>query len=487
MPKDPLQDPLFDARSVIEKLQDPRLRKHVETAAELLAHGVPEAHLAAAHRAALGLPPTDKIDLLSVAGSRLAATDLADIAAKAATSETLLKQAGVLQPNETIASYAAQFRPGTAFDSQLQAFRQWTSASDYQALQRNFDSLMKDMAEAQEAARQLYAGSAAAIELVRASQWSETFRKANEADIAGMYAKLPAALAEIQRFRDSVAGTFVEKLGEYRSQPGVRTAFGDHHEMLATKLRMSAIAAVDLRVELYSPASIQTYEALFGSWSSARTIPEAYWVDQQARVRIYEEAEVDPGLIQAEPGTALEIMIESGLTGGAVIDSGPVAVLSIGSVSLSVRAGSAEEDAYRVVRYFEQRLREHVAAKLLANAGGQWFKHRVDGNIGGKAKETRKKAMQDNESSRPLVEYTDVGDLVQIITSKLNWPLFEPIFRNQAEFRSDMTKIISTRRPTMHTRPIDAVRLVELFVVATRLLRQIDDDGAWAAAADSDR
>lgn len=60
------------------------------------------------------------------------------------------------------------------------------------------------------------------------------------------------------------------------------------------------------------------------------------------------------------------------------------------------------------------------------------------------------------------------------------------VFINRAEFDHDMQKLIAARRPTMHVRTMDGVRLVELVCVVQRLSEQMADDGAWKRLAELD-
>ena len=64
--------------------------------------------------------------------------------------------------------------------------------------------------------------------------------------------------------------------------------------------------------------------------------------------------------------------------------------------------------------------------------------------------------------------------------------MFGEVFINRAEFDRDMQKLIAARRPTMHVRTIDGVRLAELVCVVQRLSERMADDGAWKRQAELD-
>ena len=202
---------------------------------------------------------------------------------------------------------------------------------------------------------------------------------------------------------------------------------------------------------------------------------------------MYREAEVDEGLVVAQPGVALEIMIESGLTAGLRSEANAVAVVTLGEVSMTVRSRGTSKDAYALVGRFEQELRAYVERKLEERFGPDWFKLRAS-NLIGKAKEIRKAAMARGEPFAPLVNFTELGELSGIIQSTKNWDeVFGDVFVEKTEFDHDMQKLIAVRRPTMHMRRIDGVRLVEVICVIQRLSEQMADDGAWKLAAESDR
>jgi hypothetical protein len=142
---------------------------------------------------------------------------------------------------------------------------------------------------------------------------------------------------------------------------------------------------------------------------------------------------------------------------------------------------------YRVLGVFEEQLRAFVSRKLEEKAGPKWFKQRVDGTIGGKAKQAREAAVRRDEDPMPLIHYTDLGDVSTIVLARNNWnEVFEPVFMNREGFDHDMQKLVAARRPTAHYRKLDGVRLVELICVIDRLTKRMGNDGAWKEAIESD-
>jgi hypothetical protein len=96
--------------------------------------------------------------------------------------------------------------------------------------------------------------------------------------------------------------------------------------------------------------------------------------------------------------------------------------------------------------------------------------------------------MERGEAYAPLVEFVELGELASIVLAKPNWDeVFGEVFINRAEFDHDTQKLVAARRPTMHIRSVDGLRLVELICVVQRLSEQMADDGAWKRRANRDQ
>ena len=254
----------------------------------------------------------------------------------------------------------------------------------------------------------------------------------------------------------------------------------------ATQLRMSALAGISGAFSFRNDLRVDAYQSLFGEWRTRPDLPENYWRDGRVRRRMYREAQVDTGLILATPGIALEVMIESGLTTGMRSETSAVAVVTLGEISMTVRSRSTRKDAFAILERFEAELRSYVTRKLDERFGSDWFKLRAS-NLLGKAKAIRKVAMERGEAFALLVNFVELGELASLILARKNWDeVFGKAFVNRVEFDHDMQKLIAARRPAMHIRTIDGVRLVELVCVVKRLSEQMANDGAWMRQAELD-
>lgn len=324
-------------------------------------------------------------------------------------------------------------------------------------------------------------------DIAKTSQWASTLGRIDVPDITKL---LGCGLGTaVDDMRGAIVKNFIGSaaLDQARmsSMLGLTARF--EADFAATQFKMSVLAGIGEAFDRRSHFRLDAYHSLFGEWRTRVDLPENFWRDGRVRKRMYREAEVDEGLIIAEPGMALEIMIESGLTAGLRSKANAVAVVTLGEVSMTIRSRGTSKDAYALVGRFEQELRVYVERKLEERFGPDWFKLRAS-NLIGKAKNIRKAAMARGEAFAPLVNFTELGELSGIIQSIRNWDeVFGDVFVEKTEFDHDMQKLIAVRRPTMHMRRIDGVRLVEVICVMQRLSEQMAYDGAWKLAAESDR
>jgi hypothetical protein len=319
----------------------------------------------------------------------------------------------------------------------------------------------------------------------QANQWASCLANAPLNRLQSLYPGLTAVadLDTIQKAARIASGA--RGVLTMRTALGLVAGFDASFE--GTRLKLSAFAGVSSVYGLDSSATVAAYQSVFGNWRTRPDLPPRFWRDPSVRHRMYEEAEVDPGLVSAEIDTALEVAVESGLTGGFRSETSTVAIISVGAFSMSIRSNNTRVDAYHALGAFEEQLRSFIARKLSEKAGPGWFKQRVSGDIGGKAKDTREAAVRQGEAPGQLIDYTDLGELCRIVRASNNWSeVFEPVFINGNEFQHDMQRLVATRRPTAHYRKLDGVRLLELLCVVDRLIKRMENDGAWKDAIESE-
>jgi hypothetical protein len=323
----------------------------------------------------------------------------------------------------------------------------------------------------------------------RVNQWALALGRIAVPDIASVFAGAPNVAAQVEQMHAAVHANLTGIVG--RNQAEMSAMLGLGHKFGAvletTSFKMSAFAGITDVGGVRTSAWDEAYQSLFGAWRTRPDLPNSYWRDPRARRRMYDAAEVDPGLAGAGLGIAVEVMVESGLAPGVRSEANAVAVIKLGEMSMTIRSRGTRNDAFALLGRFEEELRAYITRKLSGRFGPDWFKVRIDGNTAGAAKRTRVQALQRGEIGLPLINYTDIGDLSNILRADKNWKeVFEEVFINSSSLDHDMQKLIAARRPTVHTRPMDAVRLVEMVCVIDRLSKQMADDGAWKLIAESD-
>lgn len=325
--------------------------------------------------------------------------------------------------------------------------------------------------------------------LTRSNQWASQLNESSATRLGALIGTQPTLMGEVRRIRQAamgIAGTSSQFDSLRLSQAlGLSRAFSSEFEQ--TRFKLSALAGAGDVLGFGAKTSFAAYDQLFGTWHTNPNLPDRFWRDPAMRRQRYSEAEVDEGLIEATPAVALDVIIGSGLAAGVSEDGVSVAVVHISGVSMEIRSNNVSRGSFDVICAFEQLLRLFISMKLEAVAGPKWMKQRVDGTAHSKARENRATALENGEKEKSLISYLDLGDLASILLRKDNWDgVFGSIFPNRERLQFDLQALIATRRPTMHARKIDAVRLVELMCIVSRLKQWIDGDGEWKRSADED-
>ncbi|RYY25868.1 MAG: hypothetical protein EOP62_12165 [Sphingomonadales bacterium] len=230
------------------------------------------------------------------------------------------------------------------------------------------------------------------------------------------------------------------------------------------------------------------YNALLGGYATPAMLDRPYWRDSRERARYYRDQDVDEGLIDADNASTVAVLIDSGVVEGKRTRAGTMtAVVEAGPVRVRIMASRPKIGAFGAIDSFESALRTFVAVKLLAAQGPNWFKQRVPGDVVGRAKDRRREAMRAGEIALDLIHYIDLGDMIAVITRKDNWTeLFEAVFDRAEWLKVDLERLNASRRPTMHSRPVDPVQLCEIVLTIRRLVGWIEREGQWDSGWDDD-
>lgn len=331
--------------------------------------------------------------------------------------------------------------------------------------------------------------AARALAATRASLWATNLDAHASGAVAEALRASRGINAQLGRLSDAAAG--IVRVGDLSARATMTTALAGLAS--TTALKMSIFGGSLDMFGPRAPAGEAAFEALFGTWRMRPDLPSSFFRDPATRARVYRDAELDEGLVDAASAEVVELLVESGAVAGTRVNGRTRAVIEIGSLRLTVTAGRARHDAFRVIDGFEVALRAFIGAKLAADCAAKgedpekWFMARVPGNIVGDAKRIRRDAYKAGEEKQPLINFTNLGELISVVTSARNWDsVFGSVFADREGFKVDLQRLTAHRRPAMHARPIDGPRLAEIVLVIRRLTALMEADGAWDAGWDDD-
>lgn len=324
---------------------------------------------------------------------------------------------------------------------------------------------------------------------MRASFWASNI-EAHSSKAVAITLNVPRGIVlELEKLSRAAAG--IVAAGDLASMWPSRRKLGQYSD--ATALKMSTFGG---SLDLFGPgasANQAAFSSLFGRWQMRHDLPTAFFRDPAARAQTYRDADVDAGLVDASSAEVVELLVESGAVAGERSNGRTRAIVEFGPLRMTITAGRARHDAYRAIDGFEVALRAFIAAKLAAACEKEgkdpvhWFTARVPGNIVGDAKRIRRDAYKAGEKKQPLINFTNLGDLIAIVTTRNNWvSVFEPVFADLAGFRVDLQRLTAHRRPAMHARPLDGLRLAEILLTIRRLVALMEADGDWDTGWDED-
>jgi hypothetical protein len=324
--------------------------------------------------------------------------------------------------------------------------------------------------------------------IARAQIWSDRLSGVSPTQLAGMMKNAKLVSEELSAIARATTDLGIAGL----ATADMQALFKSHRALEGTALKMSVFAGGLDVFGARGLASQSAFDSLFGAWRTRPGLPPAFWHDRLVRRGFYREADVDAGLVDANNGALLEILIESGVVEGNTSGKVITAQIQAGPVNVRVTASRPRVGAYRAISAFEVALRGFVAAKLevahrAAGADGRlWFNQRIPGNVKQRVRERRDAAKAAGEPMAHSLSFVDLGDFIAIVTQNINWSVFEPVFGSREGFRVDIERLNNIRRPAAHPRPIDPVQLAEAILTIHRLTAMIERDGGWDAAWDDD-
>lgn len=120
--------------------------------------------------------------------------------------------------------------------------------------------------------------------------------------------------------------------------------------------------------------------------------------------------------------------------------------------------------AFRFLYLLETEIRRFIHNVMISHSGDGWEKHSLPPNMYNGWKEKHAEAVRKGrDPATALIEFADFTDYTPLITSNLNWKIFEPFFGNKMLTQASFQRLFPYRLDTMHAR---AFAQEELVIVA---------------------
>ncbi len=141
-----------------------------------------------------------------------------------------------------------------------------------------------------------------------------------------------------------------------------------------------------------------------------------------------------------------------------------------------INASPSELQVWELLRDVERRLREIVRSRYEQRYGDR-ASARMESVLGADAMKgidrARGKAGSVNPAGDPLLDYTYLGQLVQLMLTNDSWDMFKPVFRDKRELEDMARSITKVRNEAAHFRHVQEEDLMRCRVAAQDLLRTL--------------
>lgn len=188
--------------------------------------------------------------------------------------------------------------------------------------------------------------------------------------------------------------------------------------------------------------------------------------DAEEREVQYDAAGRKPALVAFPQESYAKVVVAAGLE--LVVPAAPVPQ-PVGNAAGAVTFAGAH---YEAMIQLENHLRSLITT-LLGGVEPHWEKRRVSGEMRKRWSERREQDRARGDPIFPLIYYSDLGDLGQIMAQGNNWPLFEPIFKQRDDLLISIRRLAPIRNRVMHGRPLSQSEVLFLAAEGVRLLRSM--------------
>ena len=212
-----------------------------------------------------------------------------------------------------------------------------------------------------------------------------------------------------------------------------------------------------------------------GDWRQKINLPSEIFINPLARTSFYAERGLNPTLTEF-PADAFDQIIAS-----ADLKIKRTSVPMVADYALEPKIEDEEEVAFKrtnaahdLIQHLETQIRKFIDEEMKKVFGKNWTEHQVPGEIRQQWLKKRRKARDNNDCERPLIDYAAFSDYEQIITRKDNWErVFKPIFSRRTSVQESFWRLYPVRNCTMHARLITQDDELYLYAETKRILTAI--------------
>ena len=213
----------------------------------------------------------------------------------------------------------------------------------------------------------------------------------------------------------------------------------------------------------FSDFAVDALRVDLGDWRSSIQFEPTSLLDPAKRRDFYLDRGLDPELTAFSAPAFRENLVSAGLLDEPEDHS--VEAVTVDHEAEFMRTNEAHD---RLMR-FEFHLRVFINEKMTHHFGSEWVKHYVPGPMRQKWID-KKNQDQAREKTRPLIDYADFTDYVQIMIQNNNWrEVFEVFFLHKPSVQESFRRLFPVRICTMHARPITQDDSLFLLVEIKRL------------------
>ena len=201
-----------------------------------------------------------------------------------------------------------------------------------------------------------------------------------------------------------------------------------------------------------------------GSWSGDFEFVSDAMLNPVVRASFYETKGFDRALTDFAPASFDEVLTATGLE----LDE---ELLGDESIEDAARA----EQAFRVIRKLETRLRNFIASRLEAEFGSRWEKSQIPADMLKSWKEKRASDLERGRAARPrLIDYADFSDYLMIFEKRDNWErAFKPFFQRKTDIQESLLRLAPVRIVTSHAALVTQDDELLLLIESRRILGAI--------------